>query len=275
MRHGKKYRSSAEAIAGRTKETLGLRRPSRSSRARPRPSSTRRWRSRPTSASTRGTPTSWSAAPSCCRTAPASRSACWSSPRARRRRRPQAAGADFVGADEYAKKIKDGWTRLRRDHRHAGHDGRARPSSARILGPRGLMPNPKSGTVTFDVAKAVKELKAGKIEFRVDKGGNVHAPIGKASFTEEQLFENALGLPARARAREAGGGQGCVPQVRHAELDHGSRGRRSIPRSSSTRSRPDGEEPSMPTAEKEQLVQDDDRASAAVRRPCTSPTSRA
>jgi large subunit ribosomal protein L1 len=64
----------------------------------------------------------------------------------------------------------------------------------KILGPRGLMPNPKSGTVTFDVSKAVRELKAGKIEFRVDKGGNVAGPIGKASFTEEQLEENARAL---------------------------------------------------------------------------------
>jgi large subunit ribosomal protein L1 len=61
----------------------------------------------------------------------------------------------------------------------------------RVLGPRGLMPNPKSGTVTFDVARAVKELKAGKIEFRVDKGSNVHAPVGKASFPEDRLLENA------------------------------------------------------------------------------------
>jgi large subunit ribosomal protein L1 len=74
----------------------------------------------------------------------------------------------------------------------------------RVLGPRGLMPNPKSGTVTFDVAKAVKELKAGKIEFRVDKGANVHAPIGKASFSEEQLLENANAfLRELVRARPA------------------------------------------------------------------------
>jgi large subunit ribosomal protein L1 len=74
----------------------------------------------------------------------------------------------------------------------------------RILGPRGLMPNPKSGTVTFDVAKAVKELKAGKIEYRVDKGANVHAPVGKASFTEEQLFENAVAfLRELVRAKPA------------------------------------------------------------------------
>ena len=74
----------------------------------------------------------------------------------------------------------------------------------RVLGPRGLMPNPKSGTVTFDVAKAVKELKAGKIEFRVDKGANVHAPVGRASFSEEKLLENARAfLRELMRARPA------------------------------------------------------------------------
>ena len=79
----------------------------------------------------------------------------------------------------------------------------------KILGPRGLMPNPKSGTVTFDIAKAVRELKAGKIEFRVDKGSNVHAPVGKASFSEAQLLENArafLRELVRARPAAAKGG---------------------------------------------------------------------
>jgi large subunit ribosomal protein L1 len=115
----------------------------------------------------------------------------------------QAAGADFVGADEYAKKIQEGWTDV--DAIIATPDMMGELSKlGRILGPRGLMPNPKSGTVTFDVAKAVKELKAGKIEYRVDKGANVHAPVGKASFTEEQLFENAVAfLRELVRAKPA------------------------------------------------------------------------
>jgi large subunit ribosomal protein L1 len=103
----------------------------------------------------------------------------------------QAAGADFVGSDEYAKKIQEGWTDV--DAIIATPDMMGELSKlGRILGPRGLMPNPKSGTVTFDVAKAVREIKAGKIEYRVDKGANVHAPVGKASFTEDALYENAL-----------------------------------------------------------------------------------
>jgi large subunit ribosomal protein L1 len=102
----------------------------------------------------------------------------------------QAAGADYVGADEYAKKIQEGWTDV--DAIIATPDMMGELSKlGRILGPRGLMPNPKSGTVTFDVTKAVNELKAGKIEFRVDKGANVHAPVGKASFSEDKLLENA------------------------------------------------------------------------------------
>ena len=101
----------------------------------------------------------------------------------------QAAGADFVGSDEYIKRIQGGWLDV--DAIVATPDMMGEVGKlGRVLGPRGLMPNPKSGTVTFDVAKAVRELKAGKIEFRVDKGANVHAPVGKASFSESQLLEN-------------------------------------------------------------------------------------
>lgn len=100
------------------------------------------------------------------------------------------AGADYVGMDEYADKIMGGWTDV--DVVIATPDTMGIVGKlGRILGPRGLMPNPKSGTVTMDVAKAVQEVKAGKIEYRVDKGGNIHAAVGKCSFTEEQLQENA------------------------------------------------------------------------------------
>ncbi|HYU02044.1 MAG TPA: 50S ribosomal protein L1 [Gemmatimonadales bacterium] len=100
----------------------------------------------------------------------------------------EAAGADFVGV-EYVQKIKDGW--LDTDVIVATPDvmGQLGPLG-KVLGPRGLMPNPKAGTVTMDVARAVKELKAGKIEFRVDKSGIVHAPIGKRSFAADALAEN-------------------------------------------------------------------------------------
>lgn len=102
----------------------------------------------------------------------------------------QDAGADFVGSAEYVKKIQDGWLDV--DAIVATPDMMGEVGKlGRVLGPRGLMPNPKSGTVTFDVTKAVQDLKAGKIEFRVDKGANVHAPVGKASFTEEKLLDNA------------------------------------------------------------------------------------
>lgn len=98
------------------------------------------------------------------------------------------AGADYTGP-EYLQKIKDGW--LDFDSVVATPDmmGQVGPLG-RILGPRGLMPTPKAGTVTFDVGRAVSEIKAGKIEFRVDKTGNVHAPIGRVSFEETQLSEN-------------------------------------------------------------------------------------
>jgi large subunit ribosomal protein L1 len=100
----------------------------------------------------------------------------------------ESAGADFVGA-EYIAKIKEGW--LDCDVVIATPDMMSQVGQlGRVLGPRGLMPNPKSGTVTMDVARAVQEVKAGKIEFRVDKTGNLHAPIGKVSFSLEQLREN-------------------------------------------------------------------------------------
>src|SRR5437867_5856403 len=91
-----------------------------------------------------------------------------------------AAGADYAGAEEYVQKIQGGWLDV--DAIVATPDLMGEVGKrGKILGPGGLMPNPKSGTVTFDIAKAVRELKAGKIEFRVDKGSNVHAPVGKAS----------------------------------------------------------------------------------------------
>jgi large subunit ribosomal protein L1 len=100
----------------------------------------------------------------------------------------EAAGADFVGT-EYVAKIKEGWTDF--DVMIATPDQMGQVGQlGRVLGPRGLMPNPKAGTVTFDVARAVRETKAGKIEFRVDKAGNVQAPIGKVSFSADALESN-------------------------------------------------------------------------------------
>ena len=102
----------------------------------------------------------------------------------------KAAGADYVGLEEYIEKIKGGWTDVDviiTQPQIMGKIG----ALGRILGPRGLMPNPKSGTVTPDVAKAVEEVKKGKIDFKVDKNGIVHSSIGKVSFTPQQMVENA------------------------------------------------------------------------------------
>jgi len=100
------------------------------------------------------------------------------------------AGADYVGLDEYLQKIKGGWTDVDVIVTMPSVMGKLGPLG-RVLGPRGLMPNPKTGTVTMDVAKAVKDVKGGKIDFKVDKTGIVHASIGKVSFEAEKLAENA------------------------------------------------------------------------------------
>ena len=103
------------------------------------------------------------------------------------------AGADFVGSDEYIEKINGGWFGF--DVAIATPDMMGDVGKlGRILGPRGLMPNPKLGTVTFDVAKAVKDAKAGKIEYRVDKGANIHVPVGKLTFDRNKLVENIKAL---------------------------------------------------------------------------------
>lgn len=111
------------------------------------------------------------------------------------------AGADHVGAEEMIEKVKQGW--LDFDATIATPDMMSSVGKlGKILGPRGLMPSPKSGTVTFEVGKAVMEIKAGKIEFRVDKNANIHVPVAKVSFDEEKIYENAVAvLEAIARAR--------------------------------------------------------------------------
>jgi large subunit ribosomal protein L1 len=100
------------------------------------------------------------------------------------------AGADFVGMDDYLAKIKSGWTDVDVIITVPSAMGKLGPLG-RVLGPRGLMPNPKSGTVTMDIGKAVREVKAGKIDFKVDRYGIIHAGVGKVSFTADQIHENA------------------------------------------------------------------------------------
>jgi len=110
----------------------------------------------------------------------------------------QEAGADFVGGDDMVAKIQEGWTDF--DAVIATPDMmRSVGKLGKVLGPRGLMPNPKTGTVTFDVAKALQEIKAGKVEFRVDKTSIIHVPVGKIQFSPEQLRDNAFALITAVR----------------------------------------------------------------------------
>ena len=140
-----------------------------------------------------------------------------------RQKEATAAGADFVGGEEMVEKIqKENWTAF--DALIATPDmmkvvGRL----GKVLGPKGLMPNPKTGTVTLDVAAAVKEIKAGKVEFRADKTSLVHVPVGKLSFDPQKLVDNATTVIGVDCARQAFSGQGQVHQERHAELDDGAR----------------------------------------------------
>jgi large subunit ribosomal protein L1 len=114
------------------------------------------------------------------------------------------AGAEFVGFDDLIKKCNEGWTDF--DVAIATPEAMSEVRKlGKALGPRGLMPNPKTGTVTDDTAKAVKEVKAGRVEFKVDKGGNIHVPIGKASFSPAHLIENAQAvIEAVAKAKPSG-----------------------------------------------------------------------
>jgi large subunit ribosomal protein L1 len=122
-------------------------------------------------------------------------------------REAQEAGADFVGGDDMVQKILEGWT----DYEAVVATPDMMKSAGKlgkVLGPRGLMPNPKTGTVTFDVAKAIKEIKAGKVEFRVDKAGIVHCPIGKIQFDAPKLAENALALLAAVQKAKPAAAKG-------------------------------------------------------------------
>ncbi|MBG0778180.1 MAG: 50S ribosomal protein L1 [Desulfovibrionaceae bacterium] len=124
----------------------------------------------------------------------------------------KAAGADFVGADELIAKVKEGW--LDFDKAVATPDLMGKVGQiGRVLGPRGLMPNAKTGTVTFDIAHAVKELKAGRVEFKVDKAGVLHAPLGKVSFGPQKIMENLRSLVEMVNKLKPSGAKGTYLQA--------------------------------------------------------------
>ena len=213
------------------------------------------------SASIPATPTRSSAARWCCRTAPASRSGCWSSPRASGRARPRRP-APISSASSTSRRSRTAGSTT--DVIVATPDVMGQLGElGRVLGPRGLMPNPKAGTVTMDVAQAVREIKAGKIEFRVDKTGNVHAPMGKVSFKRRAARRERAGVHGHHRPGQAVGGQGHLHQVGH-HLEHHGAGRAA---------RHGGV--SMSKTERQATVEAPDRAAQASRPTSTSPTSAA
>ena len=221
MKASKRYDEAAAKIDTRQGDTRSTRRSA--SQGMPRGEVRRDGgRSSSGSASIPSTPTRWCAARWCCPTASARPCAWPCSPRARRSARRARPGADIVGAEDLVEKVQGGW--LEFDTAIAtpdlmGQVGRL----GKVLGPRGLMPNPKLGTVTFDVGRAVREAKAGKVEFRVDKAGNVHAPVGKRSFDAEQLARQRDGAHRGDRPGEAGGGEGRSTCAHHGVDDHGAR----------------------------------------------------
>ena len=142
---------------------------------------------------------------------------------AEKQREATEAGADLIGGEELVEKIQGGWMDF--DAVVATPDMmRAVGRLGKVLGPRGLMPNPKTGTVTTDIAKAVREIKAGKVEFRVDKTGIVHAPVGKTSFDSTRLIAERARAGRQHRQGQAPGGEGQVPEEHHRVVDDGPRG---------------------------------------------------
>jgi len=120
----------------------------------------------------------------------------------------EAAGADVVGADDLVKRIQDGWQEF--DAAVAAPDMMSKVGRlGRVLGPKGLMPSPKSGTVTADVGQAVREIKAGRIEYRTDEGANIHAPVGKMSFSDEDLKANVVAFTDHIRASRPAAAKGA------------------------------------------------------------------
>ena len=212
------------------------------------PSSTRPSRSRCASASTRSTPTRWCAAPSCCRTGSGETARVLVFAQGEKIKEAEDAGADLVGGEELAKKIEGGW--LDFDAVVATPDMmRVVGRLGKVLGPRGLMPNPKTGTVTADVAKAITEIKAGKVEFRVDKTGIVHAPFGKRSFGADKLQENAHALVAAIVKAKPAAAKGKYVRTADRLLDHGPRDPR---RRGAARRRPRRKENAMATEPRDQ-----------------------